>query len=204
VVWEPVLSSRVLVEAARRTIRLNPAARFRRSDEAGLIAHEIDVHVTRGENGAAQPLRMFGTGLARSLGTEEGLAILAEERVGTLSASFLPRQAVVSEAVRQAGALGFRALYELLREQVGSLGAWQIALRVKRGLARPGEPGVYAKDTVYLSGYRLVRDWVAAGGRIADLYVGKVGIEHPVGEWRAAGWVRDGRVPALWTVSPPK
>lgn len=203
VVWDPVMASRVLVDSVRRQVRVNPAARFRDSDRIGLVAHEIDVHVTRGENGRDQPLHLFSTGLARSLGTEEGLAILAEERVGTLSASFLPRQALVAEAVLAAGELGFRGLYEWLQPRAGGLGAWQIALRVKRGLGEPAAPGVYAKDTVYLRGFRRVRGWLAAGGDMSALYVGKVGVDHPVGDWLAAGWVRPRSVPAIW-LNPPR
>jgi hypothetical protein len=33
------------------------------------------------------------------------------------------------------------------------------------------------------------------------LYVGKVGVQHPVQEWLAEGWVRLGTVPPLWQPS---
>ncbi len=196
--WDSVMASRILVDAARRTIRVNPAARFRESDRAGMVAHEIDVHTTRGANGARQPLRMFETGLPGSLLTEEGLAIAAEERVRALSPAFFARQALVVHAVGLARTLGFRDIYDALGESAGPQGAWQIALRVKRGLARPGEPGVYAKDTVYLRGVRRVKAWIAAGGDLSLLYVGKVGIEHPIADWLEAGWISASPVPAMW------
>ncbi len=196
--WDPVLSSRILVDAARRAIRVNPAARFRETDRAGLVAHEIDVHATRGANGEAQPLRLFSTGLARSLLTEEGLAIVAEERVRALSPGFVARQGLMIRAVRLARVAGFRELWEALVPDAGQGGAFQIALRVKRGLARPALPGVYAKDSVYLRGYQRVRAWMDAGGDMRLLYVGKVGLHHPVGEWIRAGWVRPGPVPGMW------
>lgn len=198
VAWDPVLASRVLVDAARRAVRVNPAARFRDTDRAGLVAHEIDVHATRGSNGEAQPLHIFATGLARSLLTEEGLAIVAEERVRALSPGFVSRQALMIRAVRLARIMGFRDLYEALVPVAGRGGAWQIALRVKRGLGAPGAPGVYAKDTVYLRGYRRVRAWLDAGGDLGLLYVGKVGVHHPVGAWIRAGWVVPGEVPGMW------
>ncbi|MES2643014.1 MAG: tyrosine/phenylalanine carboxypeptidase domain-containing protein [Myxococcota bacterium] len=196
--WDTVLSSRVLVDSARRSVRVNPAARFRDTDRAGLVAHEIDVHATRGNNGEAQPLHIFATGLARSLLTEEGLAIVAEERVRALSPGFVARQSLLIRAVRLARTMGFRDLYEALLPHTGRGGAWQIALRVKRGLADPGAPGVYAKDTVYLRGYRRVRAWLDAGGDLRLLYVGKVGVHHPVGAWIRAGWVSPGFVPDMW------
>jgi hypothetical protein len=196
-VWDPVMASRILVDAARHAIRINPAARFRETDRAGLVAHEIDVHAIRGANGASQPLQLFTTGLARSLLTEEGLAIVAEEHVRALSPGFFARQALVMRAVRLAADLGFRDLYAALLPAAGPAGAWQIALRVKRGLGAPGLPGVYAKDTVYLRGYRRVRTWLAAGGDVARLYVGKVGVHHPVDAWLAAGWIRATPVPGM-------
>lgn len=196
--WDPVLASRVLVDATRRAVRVNPAARFRDTDRAGLVAHEIDVHATRGRNGEAQPLRIFSSGLARALLTEEGLAIVAEERVRALSPGFVSRQSLLIRAVRLARTHGFRDLYDALLPHTGRGGAWQIALRVKRGLARPDLPGVYAKDTVYLRGYRRVRAWLDAGGDLRRLYVGKVGVHHPVDAWIRAGWVRPGGVPDMW------
>lgn len=196
--FDPVLASRVLVDSAKRAVRVNPAARFRDIDRAGLVAHEIDVHATRGHNGESQPLHIFATGLARSLLTEEGLAIVAEERVRALSPGFVARQSLMIEAVRQAHKLGFRALYDTLVPAAGKAGAWQIALRVKRGLADPGAPGVYAKDTVYLRGYRRVKAWLADGGDLRMLYVGKVATHHPVGAWLRAGWLRAAAVPAMW------
>lgn len=195
---DAVMSSRVLVDAARREVRVNPAARFRAGDADALVAHEIDVHVTRGENGRAQALSLFETGLAGNLPTEEGLALVAEQRAAGLPRGFLARQRRLAVAIADAGQVGFRELYEGLAAELGAATAWNIALRVKRGLADPGAPGVYAKDAVYLSGWLAVRRWLAEGGDIADLYVGKVGLQHPVAEWRRAGWVGTGRVPALW------
>lgn len=203
--WDEVMSARVLVESNQREIRVNPAARFRASDVPRLIAHELDVHVTRAQRGAAQPLRLFATGLPGSLQTEEGLAVLAEARVGTLSAASLARQADVRAAIRDARSLGFRALWESRRARFGPRGAFTLALRIKRGLATPGGPGVYAKDAVYGLGYATVRRWLGAGGPMGWMYVGKVGVHHPIGEWLEAGLITPGHVPPLWgpPFSPP-
>ena len=58
---------------------------------------------------------------------------------------------------------------------------------------------MYAKDTVYLRGYRRVKAWLADGGDLRLLYVGKVAVDHPVEEWLEAGWVHPQPVPALGT-----
>lgn len=189
VAWDEVMSSRVLVDSARRQVRVNPAARFREPDLVGLVAHEIDVHALRAANGARQPLALFSTGLAGSLATEEGLALVAEERRGALPEGAIARQAHMVEAIRAARGMGFRELHDGLRERLGPASAWGMALRSKRGLARPDLPGAYAKDAVYLVGYRRVRAWLDAGGDAATLWVGKVGVQHPVAGWVAAGWI---------------
>lgn len=199
VVPDEVMSARVLVDSAKRLVRINPKAHFRTLDMTRLVVHEIDVHAKRATNGAHQPLLCFQTGLPGSLATEEGLAMMAEETSGTASPGALARQVEVVRAIHDARELGFRDLYNRLLERVGRGLAWGICLRVKRGLSHPGLPGVYAKDSVYLTGRNKVKAWLEAGGRIDHLYVGKVGVDDPVAAWLAQGWVTPQPVPALWT-----
>lgn len=196
---DPVMSARVLVDSAKRLLRLNPGAWFRELDLRTLVAHEIDVHALRARNGAAQPLHLFQDGLAGTLLTEEGLALCAELRVGGLGAGFLDRQQLFLDAVALAHEAGFRDVYTALLARVPPSVAWGLTLRVKRGLAQPGLPGVYAKDTVYARGFRAVHAWLAAGGDVARLYVGKVGLAHPVDAWVAEGWLTPAAAPPLWT-----
>ena len=115
---DEVMSARVLVDSAKRVVRVNPKAHFRDSDLIRLVVHEIDVHARRATNGETQPLRCFVTGLPGSLATEEGLAMLAEEKSGTSSPGVLARQSQVVWAIDQARRLGFRELYEALCERV--------------------------------------------------------------------------------------
>ena len=91
----------------------------------------------------------------------------------------------------------------MLAERLGADAAWTIAVRVKRGLAMPGEPGTFAKDAVYHTGYAALREWLAAGGELKQLYVGKVALSHPVAQWIEAGWVYPGVLPPLW-LNPPE
>ncbi len=200
---DPRLASRVLVDAPRREVRINPRATFRPADTVSLVAHEIDVHVQRSVNGGAQQLAIFATGLPGSLATEEGLAVAAEERVGVSTRHLVDRQALVASAVLLARNTGFAEVHRMLAERVGPEAAWVITVRVKRGLAAPDAPGVFAKDAVYHIGYHAVQAWLAAGGCLASLYVGKVGLHHPVADWITAGWVVPQPAPALWGISPP-
>ncbi len=195
---DPVMSARVLVDSAKRLLRVHPGARFRPRDLRRLVVHEIDVHAVRAHNGEGQALTCFSTGLPGALVTEEGLALMAEERAGVSSPGVLPRQQLVARAIRVAREVGFRELHAWLSANGGSEIAWGVALRVKRGLAHPGRPGVYAKDSVYLRGRMAVAAWLASGRPIAHLYVGKVSLEDPVEDWLRQGWVRERAVPAVW------
>lgn len=198
IVRDSVMAARVLVDGAKRLIRLNSAARFREIDLKTLVAHEIDVHATRARNGAGQALHLFQDGLSGSLLTEEGLALTAEARLGGIQEGFFARQQLFVDAVELARVAGFREVYDMVSSRGSPALGWGVALRVKRGLAQPGEPGVYAKDTVYARGFRRVNAWLEAGGDITQLYVGKVAMHHPVDAWIAAGWVVEKPVPGLW------
>ena len=198
IVPDSVMSARVLVDSAKHVIRINPKARFRKRDLQRLIVHEIDVHAWRATNGQQQILHCFSTGLPGSLATEEGLAMVAEETSGTESPGVLQRQSIVVKAIALAKSMGFRELYDTLCQEVGSGLAWGICLRVKRGLAHPELPGVYAKDSVYLSGRNAVREWLDNGGDIKKLYVGKVSIHDPVDQWIKQGWVKLQPIPVFW------
>ena len=181
------MSARVLVDSAKRLLRVNSRARFRERDIEKLVVHEIEVHAVRASNGAAQPLHLFATGLPGALETEEGLALLAEERAGAVAPGSAWRQGLVVQAIEWARTMGFRELYEAICDAGGQGLAWGVSLRLKRGLADPGAPGVYAKDVVYYKGARRVRAWLEAGHPVEHLYVGKVSIDHPVEAWLEAG-----------------
>lgn len=198
VVEDTVMAARVLVDGAKRLLRVNPRSRFRLRDIERLVVHEIDVHAVRAANGAAQPLRCFQTGLPGSLATEEGLALVSEEHAGFASPGMLARQVEVVIAIDLARRLPFRELYDTLADRCGPGLAWGICLRIKRGLKDPSLPGVYAKDSVYLRGRMLVRDWLDRGGDLRHLYVGKVSVFDPVGEWLDQGWVTPRPVPPTW------
>ncbi len=195
---DPVMSARVLVDGAKRLVKVSPRARFRDRDVARLIAHEVEVHAWRSANGSQQPLRLFATGLPGSLETEEGLAMVAEERAGAASPGSAWRQSIVVRAIALGRTMGFRELHQQVTKLAGPGLAWGVCLRLKRGLAEPQLPGVYAKDVVYYRGLRRVGAWLDAGHPIHHLYVGKVGIDDPVSEWLAQGWVSPQDVPPLF------
>jgi hypothetical protein len=190
---DPVMAARILVDTPRRLIRVRSDARFHADETDVLVAHEIDVHVCRAWNGARQRLRIFELGTPGSSATEEGLALLAETAAGRPFDE--GRHCVISAAATLAREASFADVYAFVEGAVPGLG-WSAAVRLKRGLARPGEPGVFARDASYYEGFHLVREWLAAGGDLRRLFAAKVKVQDPLDEWVARGWLRlDGRIP---------
>ena len=199
IVKDVIMSARILVDGSKCVIRIKPSAQFRKTDLIRLVVHEIDVHAVRSQNGHKQMLKCFATGLPNSMQTEEGLAMVAERKRGVHIRGTLKQQKWVIWGILKGKKLGFRELYKALCEHCHADLAWGICQRIKRGLSHPDLPGVYAKDSVYLSGWYSVNNWLSQGGNIHDLYVGKVSIHDPVQEWIEEGWVHPQPVPSFWT-----
>jgi uncharacterized protein (TIGR02421 family) len=139
-----------------------------------LIQHEVGTHIVTYWNGTAQPLRLLATGLAGHDELQEGLAVFAEYLVDGLTAPRL--RTLAARVVAVAGMLDgaeFIDTFELLRTTYGFSirTAFLIAARVHRG-------GGFVKDAVYLRGLDGVVDYVADGGRIETLLVGKIATAH--------------------------
>ena len=153
-------------------------ATFTENRLKALLAHEIGTHVFRFENGKRQRLRIFERGTAGYLETEEGLAIYNQNQLGLdLGEKFLT-PALLVVAIFLAKKMGFRELFEIL-QQTYSLSddvAWKLCVKAKRGTADQSKPGAFTKDLAYFKGERAIEKFVAGGGDIQDLYIGKITI----------------------------
>ena len=139
-----------------------------------LIQHEVGTHIVTYWNGAAQRLRLLATGLAGHDELQEGLAVLAEylvagltpARLRVIAARVVAAQSVVSGAQ-------FIDTYRTLADDHGfsQKSAFQIATRAHRG-------GGLIKDAVYLRGLQQVVTYLAEGGRLDTLLVGKIAVNH--------------------------
>lgn len=160
------------VDAMNRRITLNEERRFAEQDRERLPAHEVGVHVLRSENGRLQPASIFVTGLPGYMETEEGIAAYAEALTGTAlpeSRRALAGHVLAVDALHRG--CSFAETYALLVEQFSGPEAWRLTLRSYRA-------GGLAKDHAYLQGLQRVKRFLADGGDLRSLYVGKVGIEH--------------------------
>jgi uncharacterized protein (TIGR02421 family) len=188
--WSVSLDEREITAVihSERVIRIPKHKRFAPDHAHRLIAHEVGVHVLRAENGRAQPFSLLSIGLPGYYETEEGIAVYTEVSLDTISEFTLRQYALRVIAVENV----LRDLTMLdscrrLRDEFGLTDSqsFDISYRAYRG-------GGFIKDHVYLQGFYTVRDFVRSHD-LAELYVGKVGIEHrkQIAALRDQGWVTD-------------
>jgi uncharacterized protein (TIGR02421 family) len=167
------------VESANRLVIVRADGLYSMTMMKRLVVHEIETHVLRAANGYLQPLRIFGAAVIPGyLATEEGLALVNEERAGYVDNERLRLLAARVIASHLALLTSFREIYQRLRDYgLGEQDAWITVKRVKRGLGDTALPGGFIKDHVYLWGKIKLEQYLVAGGDLARLYVGKIGLE---------------------------
>lgn len=163
-----------------RSVNLRADLSYSMEEMKRLVVHEVDTHVLRAANGYCQPYRLFAVGAVPSYQmTEEGLAVVNEERMGYIDHARTRLYAARVVAAGSAVTAPFAAVYAEMRDfGFPHHEAFTIARRVKRGLADTRLPGGYIKDHVYLWGRVLVEEFVLSGGDLSRLYVGKIALEH--------------------------
>ncbi|MDH3731222.1 MAG: DUF1704 domain-containing protein [Acidimicrobiia bacterium] len=139
-----------------------------------LIQHEVGTHVLTYWNGRAQPFQLLATGLAGHDELQEGLAVFVEYLVGGLTSSRLRTLAarVLAVCSLLEGAT-FIDTFRVLHDDYGlsARNAFMVSMRVHRG-------GGLTKDAVYLRGLEKVVEYLAKGGRLDTLFVGKIATQH--------------------------
>jgi uncharacterized protein (TIGR02421 family) len=146
---------------------------FQEGRVEALLQHELGTHVVTHWNGSQQRMTLLSAGLAGYDELQEGLAVFAEYLVGGLTAGRLRTLAGRVLAARSvvAGA-SFAETWKELRERgFSERAAFTNSMRVHRG-------GGFVKDAVYLRGLREVLDFVARGGKLETLFIGKVATSH--------------------------
>jgi uncharacterized protein (TIGR02421 family) len=141
---------------------------------SALLNHEIGTHLVTYFNGAAQPLRIFASGLAGYDPLQEGIAVLAEYLVGGLN---IPRARVLAGRVLAVRALvdgaDFMETFRVLHDELGfkPRTAFMMTVRVHRG-------GGLTKDAAYLQGLRDLLEHLNHATSVDPLMIGKVGLAH--------------------------
>ncbi len=162
----------------RNVILFKAGATFRRNRLRALMAHEVATHVFRYENGRRQPYALLRRGTAGYLQTEEGLAVYNQNQLGLALGWKYLSPALHVVAIYLGRDMGFRDLYLTLREtyELPPELAWKHCLKAKRGLRDTSRGGVFTKDSLYFRGLLDIERFVARGGNLAELYVGKIAV----------------------------
>jgi uncharacterized protein (TIGR02421 family) len=159
-------------------------AHFPQDRIEALLHHEIGTHVLTYVNGRSQPFQQLHTGLSGYDEMQEGIAVLSEYLCGGLSKA---RLRILAGRVVAAKCLidgeSFIETYTTLCEECGFMPktAFTVTTRIFRG-------GGLTKDAVYLRGLIGVLEYIAKGGALEPLFVGKLAASHiPIVEelqWR--------------------
>jgi len=179
--WKVALRKRLVadVTVGGKYLYLREGATFARSRVQALIAHEIETHILTAENGEHQPFSLFRRGCAGYLDTQEGLAIYNQNRVYDVRHD--PRYNPPRNVLGLAYGLehSFAELRTYLRNELkyDEEKAMLQALSMKRGLTNTAEHGGFTKSVVYFRGLQLIEQFIAEGGDLKRLYVGKVALE---------------------------
>ncbi len=139
-----------------------------------LIHHEIGTHVLTYFNGLSQPFKQLHTGLCGYDEMQEGIAVLSEYLCGGLTPNRIKTLAgrVIAVEAMTNGAT-FVETFHLLKDHYAFLprSAFTITTRVYRG-------GGLTKDAVYLRGFLDIFDYIASGGELDLLFIGKIAASH--------------------------
>lgn len=179
--WQVMIKTNMVTDCAvgEKRIFIREGARFSKAHVASLVAHEIETHVLTAENGAIQPYNLFRRGFANYLDTQEGLAIHNQIRVLSPhhEKRFLHAKSVL--AVAYAMEHSFAETRGYLEEELGFRPekALMKTLDLKRGMKRGTDLGAFTKTLVYFRGYRAIEQFIAAGGDLKRLYIGKIAME---------------------------
>jgi len=163
------------------SIFLRDGVEFTENRLKAVIAHEIETHIYRLENGRLENYKIFEIGTAGYLETEEGLAIYNQKQLGIPLGEKDVWPALRVIGIYLADEMGFAELFAFMKENYGLSDetAWSICSRSKRGLIDTDRKIAFTRDLVYLKGYNLVKDHLDKNPKdgIKNLYIGKIQVK---------------------------
>jgi uncharacterized protein (TIGR02421 family) len=169
------------VDIEKKVLYFNESLKFSETMLKRVIAHEIEAHVYRFENGALQPYKFFSQGVSKeNIETEEGLAVKIEELKGISDSAQLKKYAGRVIAVHTASRKSFYDTFQELKTYFSDDDAFTLTLRAKRGTFRQEGKGAFTKDILYLRG-KLAVDEFLEDYKIEDLYKGRYSVyDYPL------------------------
>lgn len=178
--WKVVLRDDLIADALAGksgTLFVRRAARWSSSGLRATIAHEIETHILRAENGGTQPFKIFARGFGNYLETEEGLAIFSQNSVLAKNSEKEFWPVLNYLAVAESAEKSFRGIFNFVKKfGFDDERAWKTAVKIKRGLIETAQKGGFTKEAIYFSGLRKIQKFVEEGGDLKKLYLGKIKI----------------------------
>ncbi len=158
-----------------------------------LLAHEVDTHIFRLENGRTSGYFLFERGTAGYLRTEEGLAVYNQNQLKSPVGEKRSWGAYRVISAYLGKKMSFLDLYHYLRSTFGISedSAWRSCIKAKRGLRDTSLRAAFTKDSIYFSGREDVEKFLGEDPEgIKKLYIGKIAIEDL--------WIMDKIKDKLW------
>lgn len=176
VIREPA-GSRFAVINSKREILINKDTAFTEEMVKRLIAHEIQTHIYRYENGLLQPYKILAHGFSReTTETEEGLAATIEKIQGVSSEKQVKEYAGRLIAIHNAAKKSFCDTFIEMEKFFDKENAFRLTLRAKRGVRDQSTGGAFFKDAVYFKGMLKVEKYIK-NNSVTELYCGKYAIQ---------------------------
>ncbi|MFA5931597.1 MAG: tyrosine/phenylalanine carboxypeptidase domain-containing protein [archaeon] len=169
-------TSKFSVNIRTKEVLLNKEVTLSENSLKRLIAHEIEGHIYRYENGLNQPYLLFARGLSKeTIETEEGIAVVVEKESGINVDAQLKDYSGRILAIDTATKKSFYETFEEMRKYFNEEEAFNLTLRAKRGTWKQDQGGAFTKDVSYLKGMLAVEDFLKEQ-KLTELYYGRYGI----------------------------
>ncbi|MDO8428161.1 MAG: DUF1704 domain-containing protein, partial [Candidatus Diapherotrites archaeon] len=178
IVVDENLASNASVQTFQKIMKIRQGSFHSQQGIQRLIVHEIETHIYRYLNGAAQKYKIFTNGTDRNWQlTEEGLAVYNEQVFAVHNNDNLRDYAGRVLGIEYGLKHSFYETFLFLKNFFEDDKAYQITQRVKRGMHDTQEKGAFTKDYFYLQGLETVKEFVEKGNNPKMLYYGKISVE---------------------------
>lgn len=145
---------------------------------ADLLRHELETHVLRYRNHAAQTWSEYESPEQEIRRTEEGIANMHTHLLRTDKRMYKSFFSYVAAYTAQQSSFAdvFDTLVKLGRSKETS---WNTAVKVKRGLTDTSQPGLFSREMCYLEGSIQVYDWlIHKKSNPTHLYWGRLSLQE--------------------------
>jgi len=144
-----------------------------------VIAHEIEGHYLRKDNGKRLPYKIFTQGTFGYLEIDEWIAIMNQSRFLSEKDKkyygFYERYFFAHYALKNSYKRLLKKMLDYYEDDYGLV--FNYITRLKRWMNSFSSSSNFMKDVVYVNGYIKVEDYINTWGDMRELYIGKIAID---------------------------